>query len=73
MKGRSLFLSVGCSGCHQPDGSGLIGPRIANTSLSFPEVLRQVRTPRQNMIPFDPSVLSDQDVLDIYAFLKSLP
>lgn len=71
--GKTLFLTVGCSGCHSADAGGDFGPRIANTTLSFQEVLSQVRRPRNMMTPFDPSVLSDQQVGDIYAFLKSLP
>ncbi|MBI2886820.1 MAG: cytochrome c [Chloroflexi bacterium] len=71
--GRTLFLTVGCSGCHGPDAGGDFGPRIASTTLAFQEVLSQVRRPRNMMTAFDPSVLSDQQVRDIYAFLKGLP
>lgn len=71
--GRTLFLSVGCSGCHGQQGEGAFGPRIAKTSLAFEQVLQQVRTPRNLMPPFPPSDLSDQDVRNIYAFLQTLP
>ncbi|GEM_PF-5860634 len=71
--GRTLFLSVGCSGCHGQQGQGDFGPRIAKTSLAFEQVLQQVRTPRNLMTPFAPSDLSDQDVRNIYAFLQTLP
>lgn len=70
---QALFLSLPCQGCHRPDASGDIGPRIANTSLSFEQVLNQVRNPREMMIPFSPAAVSDDQVRDIYAFLKSLP
>ena len=71
--GRQIFLTAGCSTCHQADGSGLVGPRIANTNLSFAEVLRQLRSPRESMPMFGPETVSDQQARDIYAFLKSLP
>ena len=71
--GRTLFLSVGCSGCHGQQGQGDFGPRIAMTSLTFEQVLQQVRTPRDMMTPFAPGDLSDQDVRNIYAFLQTLP
>lgn len=72
-RGRALFLSLPCPACHRPDGSGDYGPRIASTALSFEQVLSQVREPRASMPPFSPSVVSDDQVRDIYAFLKSLP
>ncbi|MSQ28638.1 MAG: cytochrome c [Dehalococcoidia bacterium] len=71
--GRQVFVTVGCSTCHRADGTGLVGPRIANTNLSFAEVLGQLRSPREGMPPFGPETVSDQQVRDIYAFLKSLP
>lgn len=71
--GRALFLSLGCASCHRTDGSGFIGPRIANTALSFRQVLNQVRHPREAMPAFSDTIVNDQQVLDIYTYLKSLP
>lgn len=71
--GRARFGQVGCSACHGASGEGnSFAPRIANTALTFQQVLSQVRNPRGAMEAFPPSVLSDADVQNIYAFLKSL-
>lgn len=64
---------MGCVGRHGEDAGGDYGPRIANTALSFEQVLAQVRQPSVRMPPFDPVVVSDDQVRDIYTFLKSLP
>ena len=33
----------------------------------------QVRTPRQDMPKYSPQFLSEQDMADIYAFVRSIP
>lgn len=72
--GRTRYMAVGCSACHGPGGQGtFVAPKIGNTALTFEQVLSQVRNPRGAMESFPPSILSDQDVQNIYAFLKSLP
>lgn len=68
-----LYATVGCAACHGRSGEGFIGPRIANTGLSFQQVLAQVRNPVGAMESFSPATLSDADVQSIYQFLKSLP
>ena len=71
--GRVLFEQKGCVLCHGDRGEGLVGPRIAGTKLSFAEVLKQVRNPRGVMQQYQPADLSDEEVRDIYAYLRTLP
>jgi len=72
--GEALFQRFGCYSCHGSwgQGSGRDGPRI-NPPPAFPVVLQQLRTPRSEMPPYVASVIPDQGVADIYAYLASLP
>jgi mono/diheme cytochrome c family protein len=46
-------------------------PRVAGTSLSFPAFLNSVRKPKGQMPPFSSRQVSDQELLDVYAFLHA--
>ena len=72
--GAALFPKFGCYSCHGSwgQGTGRDGPRI-NPPPAFPVVMQQLRTPRREMPPYVASVLPDQGVADIYAYLSSLP
>jgi hypothetical protein len=52
---------------------GQFGPSLAGTTLSYEDVLTQVRAPWDRMVAFDETTVSDQDVRHIYAWLISLP
>jgi ubiquinol-cytochrome c reductase cytochrome c subunit len=72
--GKRLFLRDACWECHGTVGQGSRdGARIAATSLSLQGVIRYVRRPAGSMPAFSEKVVSDQDLTDIYAYLKSLP
>jgi mono/diheme cytochrome c family protein len=76
-KGKTGFLSQGCAACHGQVAQGDYGPKIAGTKLTFPQVLAQVRNPRnpdpaKSMTPFDAATLPDAQVADIYAYLQTL-
>ena len=77
--GKAIYENLGCNRCHGAQGEGLPGsgqnpgiPRIASTSLSFADFLRQVRKPKGLMPPFTGKQASDADVADLYAYLQSL-
>jgi mono/diheme cytochrome c family protein len=73
-KGKQLFTADGCYECHGYEGVGAgTGPRIGPPPISLPSFLRYVRTPTGNMPPYTTKVISDQELADIYAYLKSLP
>ncbi len=77
VKGKTSFLSQGCAACHGQLAQGDYGPKIAGTKLTFPQVLAQVRNPRnpdpaKSMTPFDATTLPDAQVADIYAYLQTL-
>jgi mono/diheme cytochrome c family protein len=72
--GKKLFASYGCFQCHGHQGAGAAtAPRIAATALSLAAVIRYVRAPTGQMPPYTAKVVPDQDLADIYAFLKTFP
>jgi mono/diheme cytochrome c family protein len=76
-KGKQLWLADGCSYCHGTVGQGgggrAAGLRIASQPIPFGAFLNQVRQPANEMPVYVEKVLPDQDVADIFAYIKSLP
>jgi mono/diheme cytochrome c family protein len=74
-KGRTLYIKYGCYECHgtEAQGGGYTGPRLAPPAEPLEVLLSQVRDPVNEMPPFTKKVLSDHELLDIYAFLQSIP
>ena len=74
--GKKLFNTVGCYECHGRQGQGAAqtgAVRIGPPLLSFDVFLGMVRKPINNMPPYSAKAISDQDMADIYAYLKSIP
>ncbi len=72
--GKRLFMKQNCYYCHGTSGQGgRDGARIAQTALNLQGVIRYVRRPTGGMPAFTEKILSDQELTDIYAYLKSLP
>ena len=73
--GRKIYVKVGCHSCHGNEGQGAAptGPRLALNPLPYAAWSRYVREPRANMPPYTAKVLSDQELADIYAFLRAQP
>ncbi|HEX7417982.1 MAG TPA: cytochrome c [Steroidobacteraceae bacterium] len=74
-RGKQLFLSVGCYQCHgtQGAGGGIFGPRLAPEPLAAPAFSALVRHPRARMPAYSAAVLSDAQIADIAAYLRSIP
>ena len=74
-KGRTLFVERACWQCHgrEAQGGGAAGPRLAGRVSPWPAFSRYVRRPTEEMIPFTVKVLPDQELADIYAWLRSIP
>ncbi len=82
--GGEKFASAGCSGCHGADAHGGVGPNLTLadgpkgwTLDQFTAVIREGRAPDRNlsavMPKFSPEQLSDQDIANIQAHIKTLP
>jgi mono/diheme cytochrome c family protein len=73
---KKLFMSKGCFECHGTVGqrsTAAGGARIRPPALSFDEMVQYVHHPSGQMPPYTSKVISDQDLADIYAYLKSQP
>jgi mono/diheme cytochrome c family protein len=73
--GERLYAADGCYQCHgrAAQGARPTGPRLARTDLPFDAFAQQLRQPSDLMPPYTRVVMSDKDVADIYAYLKTLP
>ena len=74
--GKKLFMSDGCYECHGRQGQGAAqtgAARIGPPQLSFEGFQNYVRKPTNQMPPYTSKALPDQDLSDIYAYLKSIP
>jgi|SRR6516162_2414039 mono/diheme cytochrome c family protein len=72
--GKRLFMKNNCYYCHGTAGQGgRDGARIAQTPLTAQALIRYVRRPSGRMPAFTEKILSDQELTDITAYLKSLP
>ncbi len=72
-RGKKLFVSYGCYECHGRAAQGGVGPRLGPDPLPLSFIEKYVRHPSGSMPPYTEKTASDQDLTDIYAFLKSLP
>ena len=72
--GQKIFMKQNCYYCHGTSGQGSRdGARIAQTALNIQGLIRYVRKPTGGMPAFTEKILTDQELTDIYAYLKSLP
>lgn len=72
--GATLFRAVGCYQCHANEAQGgANGPRIGPDPIPFARFSRYVQNPSGSMPPYTDTVLSAQDLADIYAFLHARP
>ena len=74
-KGKANFERVGCYQCHGHEGQGgREGPRIAApVPLAWPAFLAWVRTTSGDMPPYTEKVLPERDLVDIFAYMQSVP
>jgi ubiquinol-cytochrome c reductase cytochrome c subunit len=73
--GKQRFTSSGCYQCHGREGQGsrYSGPRLGPPPISLDGFTEYIRAPKGQMPPYTRKVLSDAELGDIYAFLKSIP
>jgi mono/diheme cytochrome c family protein len=82
-KGKATFASASCAGCHGANGGGGIGPNLGNadgpkawTLAQFTTSLRNGQSPagplKSPMPQFGTTQLSDGDIADIHAYIKTL-
>ena len=73
-KGKDLFMKQNCYYCHGTAGQGSRdGARLAATALTADGLIRYVRKPAGAMPAYTEKIITDQELRDIHAYLKSLP
>ncbi|MGC2333338.1 MAG: c-type cytochrome, partial [Candidatus Acidiferrales bacterium] len=71
--GKRVFTSAGCVACHGADGKGTtLAPQIAPPPLPLADLIHYVRQPSGKMPPVAAGVASDEQLTDVYAYLKSV-
>jgi len=70
--GRDLYLRYSCYACHGYDGHGGAGARLVPLAMTVTRFTAYVRDPRR-MPPYTEKVLTDAQLADLFAYLKSLP
>ena len=74
--GKKLYVSDGCYECHGFEGQGSTSTgatRIGPPILPLEVFASYVRQPTNRMPPYTNKAMPDQDLTDIYAFLKTIP
>ena len=72
--GKRVYMKNGCYQCHGTVGQGTIaGARIGPPPLNVQGVIRYVRRPAGQMPAFTEKVMSDQELTDVYSYLKTIP
>ena len=71
--GKRLFLKNGCYQCHGQGGQGgLAGARLAQTKLTLAAFTAYLRNPPPGgMPPYRAKVMSDQEVADVWTYIKT--
>ena len=70
--GKDLYLRYSCYACHSYDGHGGAGARLVPMRLTVERFTTYVHNPRQ-MPPYSSRLLSDAQLADLFAYIKSLP
>jgi mono/diheme cytochrome c family protein len=71
--GKQAWATKPCIGCHGANAEGGVGPKLAGTALTLEQVQQVVRKGRAGtaMMAFGESQISDSELANIYAWLKS--
>ena len=70
--GKELYVKYTCYACHSFDGHGGAGARLVPMKMLLPVFTAYVRAPRQ-MPAYREKVMSDAELADVYAYIKSIP
>lgn len=72
--GKKLYVTYFCWSCHGSNGrAGGTGPAIVPSTRSGEDLIKYVRKPRGPMPPYTSKSISDKDLTDIAAFLRTVP
>ena len=72
--GKQLYTKYGCYQCHGREGQGgVAGARLAPRPIAVQALILYVRHPAGQMPPYTSKVVSDEELTDIHAFLRTIP
>jgi len=73
--GRRLYMKETCYYCHGTvgQGAGRVGARIGPPTRNLTGFIRYIRRPSGEMPAMTEKVVSDQELTDIYAYLRGIP
>lgn len=74
-RGKAAYETLGCYQCHGYVGQGSMasGAALAPNPQPLAYYQAYVRNPRGQMPPYSPAILSDAQLADIHAYLRSIP
>jgi mono/diheme cytochrome c family protein len=73
-KGKQIFVKDGCYSCHGYEGHGGVAPKLAPRPIPAVAFIAIVRHPPASAMPtYSPKVMSDAELTDVWAYLKSIP
>jgi len=70
-KGKTIFASAGCGGCHTfsaAGSTGTVGPNLDDASVDFEGAVQQIKNGGGGMPAFS-GRLNDQEIADVAAFV----
>ena len=72
--GKKLFVTYLCWSCHGSSGrAGGAAPAITPSTRSAEDLIKYVRKPRGAMPPYTSKSISDRELTDIAAYLRTIP
>jgi ubiquinol-cytochrome c reductase cytochrome c subunit len=73
--GKRVYMEKTCFFCHGTvgQGAGNTGARLTPVARNLAGFIRYIRRPTGSMAAYSEKTISDQDLTDIYAYLRSLP
>ena len=71
--GKRLYVRNGCFQCHGYDGHGGAGAKLAPRPIPAVALIAYVRHPSGSMPIYTNKVMSDEELMDVWAFLKTIP
>ncbi len=75
VKGKTQYFKYGCYTCHGTEGQGAAatGKKLAPNPMAYPAFSGFVRTTSRDMPPFTEQILPEPDLMDIHAYLRTIP
>jgi ubiquinol-cytochrome c reductase cytochrome c subunit len=73
-KGKVAYVKHGCWACHgfQAQG-GVTGPKLAPEPMAVEAFTAYVRTTNRAMPPYQEAILSNEELVDMHAYLETIP